>query len=759
MRFNVPVTNSSGIFKNSRAPEGMLSAGRMLGRAWRETTAVFEDPGIRNGIKFAIAGILSLYFALLLRLDEPSWAVTTAFVLSTPKFVGAIAEKTLLRIVGALAGAVIGYLITGSLQQNPLLFLAAIGGMVAFTTAMFGGTLAPYGFRQTGYTATLVAAQGLLKPDFSWQVGMARCEEIWLGIAVTTVVTTVLWPRYARLEFQTDARRTLSALGEQFALRSAAFLEGAAPLADSDVFGKVGGNLAKLRKMIAFGCFESAAFRQRRPKVDAVVCDLGALSAAISNLGRTLPAESLFRQYIEPQIAAMHQAFLDAIRCLADPSVTDTDRHASVGRAGSCLHAYHDGLRTLRLDGIGYSIPAGESIEHGGYSLSIEEIYGALKRLADLIPEIDAAQSEGFPAIDFKKFTYPNAEWIKSGIRAGIALIASFVLVDWLRPPGGDMLVVGTYLFTAFSLESNDRKGDLGVFTNLIVTTLGCVGFFFFLLVAAPLMSSAAVMCIVLGSALFLVGYLVETTRISSFTSLFALLVIVNLVGINAQHPVSFQTIVSAPMGIILATILSALFRRLLWPSLPQNELRTRMARILSLLESAAAHPQTSMPVSARADLALSVADALDLAQIIGDRQWPAAETARVQSYLRCLARLGGHQMSSLGQIPELLPAEFVSEYLDVTSKLSEEIRSLLARQREAVESAMPPPESVLERNIHDWTARCRLRIKDANIPASQTIAAHGLLYRHEQSADAANESSRLAATLHYSDDFADSSL
>ena len=721
--------------------------------------SLLDDPGIRNGIKFAASGILSLYFALLLRLDEPAWAVTTAFVLCTPKFVGAIAEKTLLRMVGALAGAVIGYLITGSLQQNPVLFLVAMGGLVAFTTAMFGGTLAPYGFRQTGYTATLVAAQGLLNPDFSWRVGMARCEEIWLGIAVTTVVTTVLWPRYAREEFQAGMRRTLSALGKQFAFRSTSFLSGTGDGPHSDVLGSVGGSLAKLRKMITFGCFESAAFRQRRPYVDAIVCDLGAMGAAISNLGHTLPAESLLRQYIEPQIAALHTAFLAAIRCLADPGADDAVRRASVARAASSLQAYHNGLRTLRIDGIGGSIPAQESIEHGGYALSIGEIYHALERLADLIPELEAGQSEGVPAIEFKKFTLPNAEWIKSGIRAGIALVASFVLLDWLQPPGGDMLVVGTYLFTAFSLESNDRKGDLGVFTNLIGTAFACVGFFLFLLVAAPAMSSDGVMMIVLGTALFLVGYLVETTRISSFTSLFGLLIIVNLVGINAQQPVPFQTIVSAPMGIILATILSAVVRRLLWPALPQHELRTRMARVLALLENAAAHPLETMPVSARADLALSVADALDLAQIIGDRQWPDEETSRMKAYLRCLARLGGHQMSSLGQIPESLPYGLVAEYQEITTKLSEEIRAMLARQREALESARPPEAAILEQNIPDWAASCRQRIREAKIPVPQTVAALGFLYRHEQSAAAAYEASRLAATLHYQADFSDSRL
>ncbi len=107
--------------------------------AWAWIAAGFSNHGIRNGIKVAVSCLLALFLALYFRLESPTWAVTTAFVLQVPKYVGAIAEKTLLRILGALAGAFIGYLITGSLEQNPVLFLGAMGLLLTFTTSMFGG--------------------------------------------------------------------------------------------------------------------------------------------------------------------------------------------------------------------------------------------------------------------------------------------------------------------------------------------------------------------------------------------------------------------------------------------------------------------------------------------------------------------------------------------------------------------------------------------------------------------------------------------
>lgn len=716
---------------------------------------LFRDPAVRSGIKFALAGILAFFFALLFRLDKPEWAVTTAFVLSTPKFVGAIGEKTVLRIGGAMAGAVLGYLITASLQQNPFLFLGAMGLLVSIGTAMYGGTFIPYGFRQCGYTATLVATQGLSNPAASWQVGLWRCEEICLGIMVTMVVTTTVWPRYARKEFGDEVRGTLAVLEKLFRGRAEAFLSGGV---DSlpDVLSTVGNRLAKLRKMIRLGCMESNAFRDRHAQVDAVVAQLGVLSSALSNFGRTLPSKSLFRDYIETEALDLHEALAAAIGVLADAAATEDSRLARIRRAEECLGKYRERLVAFRLDGVGDSVSVEDSLEHAGYSLSISEIFEALSRLTVLLPEVEAGQAESFPMIRFEKMTLPSSEWIRSGIRGGLAVVTGLFLLDWLKPPGGELIVVGTYLFTGFSLEASDRKGDVGVFHTLVVAVFVCIAYFLFLLLMAPLMSSYMVMNLFLGALLFCTGYLLEAGKLTSFATLFALLMTVILVGLNAQRPVSFEEIVGPVLGLAMASILSALLRRLIWPVLPQDALRARMGELLALLEKTAGHPDVSVPVPERAKIALSSADAIVLVDVLEKcRVIPDGEAERLRVYIRWLARLGGSLMFSTGPVD--LPPEAGTIYLEERKLLLASIAGQLRIQREAVEKEKPVISQCLSiRDVRTWTTRCRMKIREAKGEVLHTIAALGLLYRHEQAALSAAEASQVAAQLRLADDFSD---
>ena len=114
---------------------------------WRERVkAVTENLAVRHGIKFGLAGTVSVFVALLVRLPEPARALITVFVVMLAQFVGAVAEKSVMRVIGTIAGGVIGYLLTAGLEQQPVLYLLLVGSVVGFGTAMFGYTKYPYAF-------------------------------------------------------------------------------------------------------------------------------------------------------------------------------------------------------------------------------------------------------------------------------------------------------------------------------------------------------------------------------------------------------------------------------------------------------------------------------------------------------------------------------------------------------------------------------------------------------------------------------------
>jgi len=69
---------------------------------------LFGDLRIQYGIKLGLAGLLALYWAQLLRLEHPSWAILTAMVLMGARYVGSITVKAIMRVVGTIGGALLG---------------------------------------------------------------------------------------------------------------------------------------------------------------------------------------------------------------------------------------------------------------------------------------------------------------------------------------------------------------------------------------------------------------------------------------------------------------------------------------------------------------------------------------------------------------------------------------------------------------------------------------------------------------------------
>src|SRR6202790_4293198 len=87
---------------------------------------IFSDLRVRYGIKLSLAAILSLYVALVLRLEHPNWAVLRALVMMNSHYVGSTSLKAILRCVGTIVGALLGIWLVGTYTSSPVLFLVFI---------------------------------------------------------------------------------------------------------------------------------------------------------------------------------------------------------------------------------------------------------------------------------------------------------------------------------------------------------------------------------------------------------------------------------------------------------------------------------------------------------------------------------------------------------------------------------------------------------------------------------------------------------
>ena len=74
--------------------------------------ATVDLDGAVLGLQMAISVVVVLFLALVIRLEYPTWAVFTVLMLSMANYVGAVQEKSVLRLIGTIVGGALGFLAT-----------------------------------------------------------------------------------------------------------------------------------------------------------------------------------------------------------------------------------------------------------------------------------------------------------------------------------------------------------------------------------------------------------------------------------------------------------------------------------------------------------------------------------------------------------------------------------------------------------------------------------------------------------------------
>ncbi|MCY1274159.1 p-hydroxybenzoic acid efflux pump subunit AaeB [compost metagenome] len=148
----------------------------------------------RDTLLFALrtiaAGVLTLYIAFLLDLEQPKWATMTVIIVSTP-LAGMALQKSFAQVVGTVVAGAVAVAITALFGQAPIPFLVTLALWLALCTA--GGTLLRYTYSQafvlSGFTAVIVALLGQPDPEGIYFLAIIRVTETLLGVACVTVIS------------------------------------------------------------------------------------------------------------------------------------------------------------------------------------------------------------------------------------------------------------------------------------------------------------------------------------------------------------------------------------------------------------------------------------------------------------------------------------------------------------------------------------------------------------------------------------------
>ncbi|MBB4867510.1 putative membrane protein YccC [Pseudomonas nitritireducens] len=144
-------------------------------------------------LRTVLAGLLTLYLAFLLELDQPKWATMTVVIISTP-LAGMTLHKSFALVLGTTIGALVAVAIVALFAQAPLPFVVSLALWLALCTA--GATLLRFtyshAFVLSGFSAVIIALLAQPIPESSYAQAITRVSEALLGVACVTLVSLFL---------------------------------------------------------------------------------------------------------------------------------------------------------------------------------------------------------------------------------------------------------------------------------------------------------------------------------------------------------------------------------------------------------------------------------------------------------------------------------------------------------------------------------------------------------------------------------------
>ena len=648
---------------------------------------------------------------------------------------------------------VLGYLLTARLEQQPLLYLFLVGAIVGLGTALFGYTNYPYAFLLCALTTMVVASNGMADPAFSWKPALARIEEVSVGVVVSVLVTSLVWPRYARKEFLEKMRLALSQLREALSTRSA-LLFGEKTAADIDLYQRTFATvIAGMQNLLRFGALESQYFRARLPTFTEIIFCLSRISAAIETLEQTLPTGAPLRLYLRAELEATHAAITECLGIFADTNADSSRRASGLAEVNARCAQWREKLYALRQTDVPAGIPGEQVLHFSGHALSLEEITEELGKLNGLLDSLPADPLQ--PSREAVSPPSPPLDpfWIRNGVKACLAVTLGLFVQNWLKPPGGSTIVLATWVFTVLSRLYPGGQGDRRAFHCIVYTAAWGTVYVVAMLFLTPALSSYLILNLLLFLALFLFGYLTQAIPGVTFSMQIALLAIVASLGLNAQRPVTFQSIVGVYFGIVVGLILSALVQRLLWPVLPQWEIRDRVLELLRLCRTILQVPPDQRPAWLHQRLALIPVEASNWIAVMNKPDCPPDEPERLRAYIQTLRRAAGHLLVSAGQLLPVLPDQQAEKGRDALRALREVMKFELDSQSSRFQPGGTPPSSnktlaeALE-EMQRWVENLRLWILENHVPVEDSIRILGLADRFAMAGGELLTASKQAAAL-----------
>ena len=714
------------------------------------------DLRVQYGIKMGLAGLLALFCTQVLRLPHDNWAILTVLVLMSAQFVGSITVKAIMRVIGTIAGALVGIWLVGDYTSTPAIFLPVLFLVVALASYQFGQLGArqvPYAYFLLGLTTLTVATDGVTDPAQAWQIGLDRSEEILVGIMSSLLVTSVLWPRYAREEFLEAGRAALKTVSQLVSAHVQASIDPAnAPSETEKIRSTFDRQLSVLRNLLQAGARESTFFSARLSNYNAFLVSLTNLFPAGLYLSRHR-VEPWFLDHLRQETESLLAAISDEFNILT--TARSPGEKSPSSHLNEAFAALQEKVNEIRDHGVLAATPLQTAIAFAGHFAAVRTVCDELNNIRSAmegLPRFGQALPEAKPHWDL----LPSIDWfwVRVAVKGGLAAVISIVLLKWINPPGPAAIPLMAWLLTILGRPSLrvGGTGDLRAFQTAFRASLMLAACAALLILTTPFLADYAVMNVALFLILFTLGFFTARIAGINFWIQLAYITISAFVGLNPQQPVTSQTIIDTFLGLSFGMFIGTVLGRLLWPVLPQRVLRNNLLAILAKIKALLnGNPHQE---KIQTQLAILPLEALQAARQIRTAACSQEERAKLVALVRALQTLItriSHLLSRRDILPET--TEQILQILKPQSgSLEIEFKQMLDAFAECFRQGdcrvqLPTVRGALS-EMDDAIQKIRDRNMLADLPLEAPLRVLELVERYHASGEALEECGRLVRTL-----------
>jgi uncharacterized membrane protein YccC len=664
------------------APEPQIAREGVSRKPWSDIRLV-------HGLKMGLSGVLALYLAELLRLQFPAWSLFAVIVLMTPRYVGSIALKSLMRMIGTLVGGALGVWLVSDYTSSPILFLSVISLVVAYSNykvCQFGPSMSPYAYHLTGFTLVTIASYGISDPENAWSIALNRTEETLLGVFVVLLVTGLFWPRYARPEFLKAVNDVIRESGMLTLSEARGWLAGKPGRSDFRYAHK---NCTE--KLVMLQAF-LPDLRREQPLLNArntifakIITALQILLQVIVHLHQHRVESSEMMRLLEKELTDVFLAAESVFAKLADwrgERLAVETLSAALGQLVTRIdELYLSGaFRVFQVEEITALYGHRDALSTLGTTLA--DLQSAFQQFSDVRISVEAQSlREERQRID--------RSWIIAGIKAGLAVAVSLLVIEWLHPPGG-MIVPSAAWVAIFVTTTGTPLGDLRLFSALFRSAIYGALITFGMFLLAPAMSNYWVMNLVVFCVLFPTGFAVGRKVGFPFWIGSVILLVSAIVGLNAQVLVDAKLIVDSYLGVMTGLTIGAVVSRLVCPRLPQKLLHKNLVAYFAACEKILGEAPSGRIEELSARITLAPMEALSYAQVMGVDHRLRAEQMKVMALLPVLMSLSV-DLNSLVSFKRNEPIQVADVVLQpIFDATDQSFRRLLRMFREFLEMGRP---------------------------------------------------------------------